>query len=136
MIYKIEDLPTIAKQVIALAQNKTIWIFEGEMGVGKTTLIKAICRELGVQTSVQSPTFSIVNEYLTDIGKTIFHFDFYRLKNEVEALDFGIEEYFDSGNICLLEWAEKIESLLPEECFRIKIELGIDNEFNRNLSLN
>lgn len=136
MIYKIEDLPTIAKQVIALAQNKTIWIFEGEMGVGKTTLIKAICRELGVQTSVQSPTFSIVNEYLTNKRKTIFHFDFYRIKNEIEALDFGIEEYFDSGNICLLEWAEKIESLLPEECFRIKIELGKDNEFTRNLSLN
>lgn len=134
MNYKIEDLPEIAKQVIALAKTKTIWIFEGEMGAGKTTLIKAICKELGVKTSVQSPTFSIVNEYLTDVGETIYHFDFYRLKNETEALDFGIEEYFDSGDICLLEWAEKIESLLPEDCFKIKIELSIDNGFTRNLS--
>ncbi|WP_435354031.1 tRNA (adenosine(37)-N6)-threonylcarbamoyltransferase complex ATPase subunit type 1 TsaE [Emticicia sp. SJ17W-69] len=135
MIYRIEDLPIVAKEVIALAKSKTIWIFEGEMGVGKTTLIKAICKELGVKTSVQSPTFSIVNEYLTDSGKTIFHFDFYRLKNETEALDFGIEEYFDSGNICLLEWAEKIESLLPEDCFLIRIALNVDNELARNLNV-
>ncbi len=123
MIYKIEDLPKIANKVIASAEGKTIWIFEGEMGAGKTTLIKAICKQLGVMAMVQSPTFSIVNEYLTDTEETIYHFDFYRLKNETEALDFGVEEYFDSGNICLLEWAEKIESLLPENCFRISISL-------------
>lgn len=124
MIYKIEDLQEIAKKVIASAQTKTIWIFDGEMGAGKTTLIKAICKELGVLATVQSPTFSIVNEYVTDKRKTIYHFDFYRLKNEIEALDFGVEEYFDSGNICLLEWADKIELLLPEDCFKIKISLN------------
>ena len=87
---------------------------------------KAICKELGVIGHIQSPTFSIVNEYLSSSGKTIFHFDFYRIKNEIEALDFGIEEYFDSGNICLLEWAEKVESLLPNNCFKIKISLTDD----------
>jgi tRNA threonylcarbamoyladenosine biosynthesis protein TsaE len=89
-------------------------------------LIKAICKELGVIGHIQSPTFSIVNEYLSSSGKTIFHFDFYRIKNEIEALDFGIEEYFDSGNICLLEWPEKVESLLPNNCFKIKISLTDD----------
>ncbi len=132
MIYKIEDLPEVAKKVIASAGTRKIWIFEGEMGAGKTTLIKAICKELGVLSNVQSPTYSIVNEYLTDLGETIYHFDFYRLKNESEALDFGVEEYFDSGNICLLEWAEKIESLLPEDCFKICISLG--NGLTREIS--
>lgn len=131
MVYKIEDLDEVANKVIAAAKNNTIWIFEGEMGAGKTTLIKTICRKLGVSGNIQSPTFSIVNEYLTDDEKTIYHFDFYRLKNETEALDFGVEEYFDSGNICLLEWAEKIESLLPEDCFKIKI--GLTEDLGRNI---
>lgn len=132
MIYKLEDLPKIAQKVIAAANNRKIWIFEGEMGAGKTTLIKAICRSLGVMSAVQSPTFSIVNEYITDTEEVIYHFDFYRIKNETEALDFGIEEYFDSGNICLLEWAEKVESLLPEYCFKINIGLtdGLGREIN------
>ncbi|WP_188767697.1 tRNA (adenosine(37)-N6)-threonylcarbamoyltransferase complex ATPase subunit type 1 TsaE [Emticicia aquatilis] len=126
MIYKIADLPTIAQQVIEAAKERKIWIFEAEMGAGKTTLIKAICNALGVFGHIQSPTFSIVNEYITSAGETIYHFDFYRLKNETEALDFGVEEYFDSGNICLLEWAEKVESLLPENCFKINISLADD----------
>ena len=126
MFYSLEDLVQIPQQVIKAAYGRNIWIFEGEMGAGKTTLIKAICKELGVIGHIQSPTFSIVNEYLSSSGKTIFHFDFYRLKNEIEALDFGIEEYFDSGNICLLEWAEKVESLLPNNCFKIKISLTED----------
>ena len=134
MIYKITDLEEIARKIIGSAGDKTIWIFEGEMGAGKTTLIKAICKELGVLSAVQSPTFSIVNEYRTAHGETLYHFDFYRLKRESEALDFGIEEYFDSGNICLLEWAEKIESLLPENCYVIRIEVIDENK--RNLHLN
>lgn len=132
MIYKLEDLPKIAQKVIAAANNRKIWIFEGEMGAGKTTLIKAICRSLGVMSAVQSPTFSIVNEYITDTEEVIYHFDFYRIKNETEALDFGIEEYFDSGNICLLEWAEKVESLLPEYCF--KINIGLTEGLGREIS--
>jgi tRNA threonylcarbamoyladenosine biosynthesis protein TsaE len=134
MIYNITDLEEIAKKIIRQAGDKTIWIFEGKMGAGKTTLIKAICKESGVSGIVQSPTFSIVNEYHTTGGETIYHFDFYRLKQASEALDFGIEEYFDSGNICLLEWAEKIESLLPENCYTIRIEVIDEN--SRNLSLN
>lgn len=134
MIYNITDLEEIAKQIIGQAGDKTIWIFDGEMGAGKTTLIKAICKQLGVLTAVQSPTFSIVNEYQTADGDTIFHFDFYRLKRESEALDFGIEEYFDSGKICLLEWAEKVESLLPENCYTIQITVIDEN--SRNLQLN
>jgi len=133
MIYNITDLEEIAKQIIGQAGDKTIWIFEGEMGAGKTTLVKAICNQLGVMSAVQSPTFSIVNEYLTAEGDTIYHFDFYRLKRESEALDFGIEEYFDSGNICLLEWAEKVESLLPENCYTIQI--AVIDENSRNLQL-
>ncbi|MFD2519752.1 tRNA (adenosine(37)-N6)-threonylcarbamoyltransferase complex ATPase subunit type 1 TsaE [Emticicia soli] len=134
MIYNITDLEEIAKQIIGQAGDKTIWIFEGEMGAGKTTLIKAICKQLGVLSAVQSPTFSIVNEYLTAEGNIIYHFDFYRLKRESEALDFGIEEYFDSGDICLLEWAEKVESLLPENCYTIQITVIDEN--SRNLQLN
>lgn len=133
MIYNITDLEEIAKKIIGQASGKTIWIFEGEMGAGKTTLIKAICKELGVQSAVQSPTFSIVNEYISNEGETIYHFDFYRLKRESEALDFGIEEYFDSGNICLLEWAEKIESLLPENCYTVRITVIDENSRNLNL---
>jgi tRNA threonylcarbamoyladenosine biosynthesis protein TsaE len=132
MIYKIEDLPEIAQKTIDLANGRKIWIFEGEMGAGKTTLIKAICKSLGVMNAVQSPTFSIVNEYQTNSAEIIYHFDFYRLKNATEALDFGIEEYFDSGNVCLLEWAEKVESLLPENCF--KISIGLTTGLTREIS--
>lgn len=134
MIYNITDLEEIARKIIGLAGDKTIWIFEGEMGAGKTTLIKAVCKELGVRSAVHSPTFSIVNEYITLEGDTIYHFDFYRLKRESEALDFGIEEYFDSGNICLLEWAEKVESLLPENCYTIRITVIDENSRNLQLS--
>ncbi len=134
MIYKIEDLSSIAAQVIAAAKDYRIWIFEGEMGAGKTTLIREVCKALGVEGHIQSPTFSIVNEYQTNDSETIFHFDFYRLKNETEALDFGVEEYFDSGNICLLEWAEKVESLLPEKCFNIKITLTDSSARNLEFS--
>ncbi|MFY7908701.1 MAG: tRNA (adenosine(37)-N6)-threonylcarbamoyltransferase complex ATPase subunit type 1 TsaE [Emticicia sp.] len=126
MFYNLEDLGQISHQVIKAAKGRKIWIFEGEMGAGKTTLIKAICQKLGVIGNIQSPTFSIVNEYLSANDEIIYHFDFYRLKNETEALDFGVEEYFDSGNICLLEWAEKVESLLPDNCFKITISLTDD----------
>lgn len=134
MTYTISDLEPIAHEILVQAAGRTIWVFEGEMGAGKTTLIKAICKQLGIPSTVQSPTFSIVNEYITSAGEKVYHFDFYRLKRESEALDFGVEEYFDSGSICLLEWAEKVESLLPENCYTIRIT--VIDEKSRNLSLN
>lgn len=120
---ELTQLPEVAKQVISFAGDLKIWAFEGEMGAGKTTLIKAICEELDVEDNVSSPTFSIVNEYWSDKAKSIYHFDFYRLKDESEALDIGIEEYFDSGNLCFLEWPSKIESLLPDPLLQIRISL-------------
>lgn len=121
------ELPTVAKQVIDVLQLSKIWLFEGEMGAGKTTFIKEICRQLGVESHVQSPTFSIVNEYLTTHKQVIYHFDCYRLKNSYEALDFGIEEYFDSGNLCLVEWPSKIEAILPMDTVTIRITQETDD---------
>ena len=100
--FDLEEISKAAREVISVCGDETIWLFEGVMGAGKTTLIKAICQELGVLNTVQSPTFSIVNEYLTNNGETIYHFDCYRLKNPTEAYDIGVEEYLDSGNLCLI----------------------------------
>lgn len=126
----------MASAIINFADNDTIWIVDGQMGAGKTTLIKEICELLGVVDNVSSPTFSIVNEYLTELGKSIYHFDFYRLKNEQEAMDIGIEEYFDTDNLCFLEWASKIPTLIPSQNIHIKIEVLPDNQrvikLNRN----
>ena len=116
-----EELSEVAKKIIELGKNDTIWLLNGEMGAGKTTLTKVICAELGVIDNVSSPTFSIVNPYLTQTGKTIYHFDFYRLKHETEALTIGIDEYFDSGCLCLIEWASKIPSFIPEKYLEINI---------------
>lgn len=95
--------------------------FYGEMGAGKTTIIKAICEQLGVMDKISSPSFSLVNEYVTSKGEKIFHFDFYRLNKTSEAFDLGYEEYFYSGQLCLIEWPEKIEQLLPIPHTRINI---------------
>ena len=122
------DLPQIAEKVAGFADDKLIWLFLGEMGAGKTTLIKSICDHFGVMDTVSSPSFSIVNEYRAESGKAIYHFDFYRLKNQEEAMDIGVEEYFDSGNVCLLEWPEKIPDLLPENCLTIEIKIDSKNQ--------
>lgn len=119
--FDLKEISGAAQQVVAACGNETVWLFEGGMGAGKTTLIKAICGELGVLNTVQSPTFSIVNEYLTDTGETIYHFDCYRLKNVTEAYDIGVEEYLDSGNLCLIEWPDKIAELIPEKFIKISI---------------
>lgn len=120
------DLPEISSTIINFAGDQKIFLFYGDMGAGKTTLIKSLCTNLGTQENITSPTFSIVNEYRAD-GTMIYHFDFYRLKNQNEALDLGYEEYFYSGNYCFIEWPEKIASLLPPHYIRIDIQvLGND----------
>ena len=130
--FTIEQLELVAQQIIAQKPNKVI-LFHGEMGVGKTTLIKQLCKELGVLDATSSPTFSLVNEYETTTNQIVYHFDFYRLKNEMEALDMGADDYFYSGNWCFIEWAEKIPNLIPEHHSVITIELLPDGK--RHLKL-
>jgi tRNA threonylcarbamoyladenosine biosynthesis protein TsaE len=132
IVFSIEQLESVAQQIITEHPPKVI-LFHGEMGVGKTTLIKQLCKELGVLDATSSPTFSLVNEYETVTNQTVYHFDFYRLKNEMEALDMGADDYFYSGNWCFIEWAEKIPNLIPEEHAIITIELVEDGK--RHLTL-
>jgi len=122
----ISDLKEVAVEVLKLSEGKNIICFYGEMGVGKTTFIKEICKELEVIDNVSSPTFSIVNEYKKKNDKFVFHFDFYRLETEEEAFDMGYEEYFYNDNLCFVEWPEKIKSLLPNEI--LKVEMIKENE--------
>ena len=109
-------------------QKGRVVAFYANMGVGKTTFIKEICEVLEVIDPINSPTFAIVNEYNTAQGEELYHFDFYRIKNIQEAVDFGAEEYFYSGNTCLIEWPELIEEILPEDCLKVKIEITENNE--------
>ena len=118
-LLNINELPNLAQEIISQLQHKII-LFDGEMGAGKTTFIKVFVNELGSKDEVSSPTFSIVNEYEIPNGK-VFHFDLYRIKSEEEAMDFGIEEYLDSGQYCLIEWPDKIENLISEPHHTVKI---------------
>lgn len=111
--FSIEEIDEVIKSVLDANPNKVI-LFNGEMGVGKTTFIKSLCKALGVQEATSSPTFSLVNEYETNDGNAIYHFDVYRLKNENEAYDMGMDEYLYSGAWNFIEWAEKIPSLIPD----------------------
>ncbi|MCO5950407.1 tRNA (adenosine(37)-N6)-threonylcarbamoyltransferase complex ATPase subunit type 1 TsaE [Mucilaginibacter flavidus] len=120
------QLPAIASEIISFATNSRIFLFYGDMGAGKTTLIKSLCECLGTTEAVTSPTFSIVNEYIGTKNK-IYHFDFYRLKNQTEALDMGYEEYFYSDAYCFIEWPEKIPDLLPVHYNRVTINVQADN---------
>ena len=125
MEIKIESLDTIheaAKQFINNIGTNKVFAFYGKMGVGKTTFTKAICEVLGVQDVITSPTFAIVNEYTDGNGNPIYHFDFYRIKKLEEVYDMGYEDYFYSGNLCLLEWPELIEDILPENAVKVHIE--------------
>jgi len=117
----IVDLQPIAKELILSISPNTIVAFKGKMGAGKTTFIKTICEELFVLDTVNSPTFSIINQYVTRENDFVYHFDFYRLEKAEEALDIGLYDYLDSGSICLMEWPEKIEKLLPEDCVYLEI---------------
>lgn len=130
--YSLKNLSEIATEVIASAENK-ILLFYGEMGVGKTTLIKEICKQLEVLDTISSPTFSLVNEYRSEKNIKVYHFDFYRINDEEEALDMGIEEYFDNNAWCLIEWPENIKNLLPLDAVEIHLNLLEDNQ--RNIQL-
>jgi len=121
--YSLQQLPTIAKEVIENSKHKVL-LFYGEMGVGKTTLIKEIFNQLEVLDNVSSPTFSLVNEYHTKNNEKVYHFDFYRINSEVEALDMGVEEYFYSNNWCLVEWPNKVENLVPLKSVAITITVS------------
>ena len=120
-IYALEKIDDIAQSIIELKKENVI-AFTGEMGAGKTTLIKALCKALNCKDTVSSPTFSLINEYRDDHGKSLYHFDCYRIENEEEAFDFGAEDYLFSNSVCLVEWPENIPSLLPEKHHRIRLE--------------
>lgn len=125
------DLPRAAKAFLAHKGPASIVAFHGSMGAGKTTFITALCRELGVSDTVVSPTFTLVNEYRDAAGNPVFHFDFYRINRLAEALDIGVFEYFDSGALCLVEWPEMIEELLPEDT--LKVQILVEDEETRTL---
>jgi len=121
--FSLHDIHDVAKELMKRGEGRRVWALFGPMGAGKTTLVKALVALQGVRETVASPTFSIVNQYESEQGQPIYHFDFYRIKNEMEAYDIGTDEYFDSGNWCLVEWPEKIPSLLPPNYFEINIEI-------------
>jgi tRNA threonylcarbamoyladenosine biosynthesis protein TsaE len=123
---KLKELEAVATKLLKIGYPG-VWCFHGDMGTGKTTLIKSICLQLGVATGVTSPTFSIVNEYMGHQKRKIYHFDFYRLKKELEAYDIGVDEYFESGNYCFVEWPDFIPSLIPKRHIDIWMTVtGVD----------
>jgi tRNA threonylcarbamoyladenosine biosynthesis protein TsaE len=128
----IKALNPIAKKLINHFPDHRIFAFYGKMGAGKTTFIQSICKTLGSDDNVTSPTFALINEYKTGQQQSVFHFDFYRINNIEEAFDLGYEDYLYSGNYCLIEWPEMIEPLLPENIVKVKIEVA-DNG-TRNIS--
>ncbi|MFA9195605.1 tRNA (adenosine(37)-N6)-threonylcarbamoyltransferase complex ATPase subunit type 1 TsaE [Flavobacterium sp. FBOR7N2.3] len=125
--FSLNEIDNVAELIIASRPNK-VMLFNGEMGAGKTTFIKQLCKTLGVTEATSSPTFSLVNEYETTDNQIVYHFDFYRLKKETEALDMGVDDYLYSGNWCFIEWAENIASLIPESHSTVTIEVLEDGK--------
>jgi tRNA threonylcarbamoyladenosine biosynthesis protein TsaE len=125
-------LPQCAKEFLKLTSGKRLFAFSGPMGAGKTTIIKAICKELGATDVVTSPTFTLINEYRTLSGESIYHIDFYRIKKPEEVFDFGLEEYLSSGLYCFMEWPELVEGILPAET--LNILLTVDDDEKRLLN--
>lgn len=117
----INDLPVVAGQIYQFGKDLNIWILKGDIGSGKTTFIRTLTSQIEIRDSVSSPSYAIVNEYLTESNKTIYHFDFFRTRSVREIMDIGFEEYLDSGNLCLIEWPELIEDYLPERYLEINI---------------
>ncbi len=130
-ITSLSDLPIAARQLLDLFPDKRVFALFGEMGAGKTTFITAICKKLGVIDRISSPSFSIVNEYKSARGLTIFHFDFYRIKDLSEVYDLGYEDYFYSNAYCFIEWSERIEELLPDDYVKVEVvKIGEERELN------
>lgn len=130
----IEGLEEAAKAFIAAMGERSVFAFYGKMGAGKTTFIKALCKALGIEDIVNSPTFALVNEYRSDTtGELVYHFDFYRINKIEEVYDMGYEDYFYSGAVCLIEWPELVEDLLPEDAVRVEIVENADG--SRTLTL-
>lgn len=125
-INSLDEMGKAAQEFVAAMDDRTVFAFYGKMGAGKTTFIKAVCEELGVEDVINSPTFAIVNEYVDGKGEPIYHFDFYRIKKEQEVLDIGYEDYVYSGNVCFMEWPELIENLLPDDAVKVTIEEETD----------
>ena len=127
-INSLEDLEMAAYKFMTEMDDFTVYAFYGQMGAGKTTFINELCRQLGVETdTTNSPSFAIINEYRSDTtAELIYHFDCYRLENEQEAVDIGAEDYFDSGAVCLIEWPERIEGLLPDDTVRVDLTVNDD----------
>ncbi len=132
IIDQLASLDKTARKFLELNSGKKIFAFYGDMGAGKTTFIKALCANLKSLDVVTSPTFTLVNEYLTEGGDYLYHFDFYRINKLEEAYDFGFEEYLDSGKYCFIEWPEKIESLLPDSVSPVKIVVNDDSSRTLN----
>ena len=134
-IYKLQltNIECIAQQFVEEQNDGRVFAFYGQMGAGKTTFIAAVCKALGIEEPANSPTFAIINEYVADNGETVYHFDCYRLNTLREALNIGIEEYFASGNICFIEWAENIEELLPVDTVRVNIV--VEDDGSREVSV-
>lgn len=127
----LSELPEIAPKIIQAYPNHRLFAFYGAMGSGKTTLIKQLCQYLQVVDFTSSPTFALVNEYRTFFGDPVYHFDFYRIKNPVEILDIGFEDYLHSNAYCFMEWAEKAEQLLPEEIVRVYIKVEPESQIRK-----
>lgn len=125
-IDKESEIGKAAREFLQAAGQRRHIAFHAPMGAGKTTFIAAICRELGVGDDVSSPTFSIINEYLDHTGNPVYHFDFYRIDDDRQAMDLGLEEYFDSDSLCLMEWPENVDGFLPDDTLRVRIDVDDD----------
>lgn len=130
------QLDDAAAKIVGFADDQRIWLFHGEMGSGKTTLIKHLCKKLHVEDNISSPSFQIINEYQRLEHERILHFDFYRIKDPIEALNLGVDEFFESGDLCMIEWPEKIMSLLPDRFLNIHINVVSENQRKILLSQN
>ena len=125
--FTLESLSDAASEFIEATGAKGIFLFDGEMGAGKTTFIAEVCRQLGVSDDCGSPTFSLVNEYLDSRGNPVYHFDLYRIESPAEAFDMGAEDYFDSGALCLVEWPDRLGAFTPENASRVKLTINPDD---------